>query len=711
MNFLFRRSLFSAALAGGLTAQTAPKPAAPAHEHAPVALDQFVSSATPFKRNQVDLAQSTTVLAGRALLLKQRPTLGATLGGETGISDSYFGPGASRPIVRGLDGERVRILENGLALLDASANSPDHAVAVEPFLVDRIEAVRGPAALLYGNAAVGGVVNVISHRIETELHDERVRGGAEGRHATGSGETARGGVLDVRLFGGRDHAVVLHVDAFRREADDINIPGPAESLRLRRAEIAEARAAGKPAPVFEGGTLPNSGLDAEGMASGLSWVTRNGFLGISRSGFNTDYGVPGHAHEGEDEGGVRIRLRQRRNELQGEWRAPRATDLVQGVRLKFGRGDYRHTEVEPDGAIGTVFTNRGHDGRAELLHGGGTGWNGAVGVQSGRNRFTADGEEAFLPNSTSRTEALFAFEELARGTITWQAGGRLERARIAADGHHARSETTFSGALGAVWRVAPEWTLALSATQTRRAPNAQELFADGPHAGTQAYEIGDDDLGTERSTGLEVSLRRRVGDVTGAVSVFTNRFAGYIFGQPTELVAVEHKGGWKFVDEHNPEAADHGGLPVFRTVQRAANFWGFEVEALWHLHEAPGSQFDVRFTADFVRAKEGGRPLPRLPEARAGVGLLWASAAWTFGVDYLHAFPQRQVAAHETNSDGYRLLGANVSRALKFGAVEAEAFLRATNLADREARPHTSFLKDLAPLPGRSVTAGVRFSF
>jgi iron complex outermembrane receptor protein len=711
MNPYFRTSLVSAALAGSLTAQTAPKPAAPAHEHAPVALDQFVTSATPFKRNQVDLAQSATVLAGRSLLLKQQPTLGATLAGETGISDSYFGPGASRPIVRGLDGERVRILENGLALLDASANSPDHAVAVEPFLVDRIEAVRGPAALLYGNAAVGGVVNVISHRIETELHDERVRGGAEGRHATGSGETARGGVLDVRLFGGRDHAVVLHVDAFRREAGDINIPGPAESLRLRRAEIAEARAAGKPAPVFEGGTLPNSGLDAEGMASGLSWVTRNGFLGISRSGFNTDYGVPGHAHEGEDEGGVRIRLRQRRNELQGEWRAPRATDLVQGVRLKFGRGDYRHTEVEPDGAIGTVFTNRGHDGRAELLHGGGTGWSGAVGVQSGRNRFTADGEEAFLPNSTSRTEALFAFEELARGTITWQAGGRLERARIAADGHRARSETTFSGALGAVWRVAQEWTLALSATQTRRAPNAQELFADGPHAGTQAYEIGDDDLGTERSTGLEVSLRRRVGDVTGAVSVFTNRFAGYIFGQPTELVAVEHKGGWKFVDEHNPEAADHGGLPVFRTVQRAANFWGFEVEALWHLHEAPGSQFDVRFTADFVRAKEGGRPLPRLPEARAGVGLLWASAAWTFGVDYLHAFPQRQVAAHETNSDGYRLLGANVSRALKFGAVEAEAFLRATNLADREARPHTSFLKELAPLPGRSVTAGVRFSF
>ncbi|MCE2860827.1 MAG: TonB-dependent receptor [Opitutaceae bacterium] len=630
MTSFFRSSLFSAALAGGLTAQTAPKPAAPAHDHAPVALDQFVTSATPFKRNQVDLAQSTTVLAGRALLLKQQPTLGATLGGETGISDSYYGPGSSRPIVRGLDGERVRILENGLALLDASANSPDHAVAVEPFLVDRIEAVRGPAALLYGNAAVGGVVNVISHRIETELHEERVRGGAEVRHATGSGETARGGVLDVRLLGGRDHALVLHVDAFRREAGDINIPGPAESLRLRRAEIAEARAAGKPAPVFEGGTLPNSGLDAEGMASGVSWVTRNGFLGISRSGFNTDYGVPGHAHEGENEGGVRIRLRQRRNELQGEWRAPRATDLVQGVRLKFGRGDYRHSEIEPDGQVGTVFTNRGHDGRAEVLHGGAKGWNGAIGVQSGRNRFTADGEEAFLPNSTSRTDAVFAFEEATRGAVTWQAGARVERARVAADGHRARSDTDLSAALGAVWRVAPEWTLA---------------------------------------------------------------------------------GEWEFVDAEDPEASEHGGLPVFRTVQRDARFWGFEIEALWHLHEAPGSQFDVRFTADFVRAKEGGRPLPRLPEARAGIGLLWASAAWSFGLDYLHAFPQRQVAAYESNSDGYRLLGASASRVLKLGALETEAFLRATNIGDREARPHTSYLKDLAPLPGRSLTAGVRFSF
>ncbi|MFM9080668.1 MAG: TonB-dependent receptor plug domain-containing protein, partial [Opitutaceae bacterium] len=221
MNSFSRTFLFSAALVGGLSAQIAPKPAAPAHEHAPVSLDQFVTSATPFKRNQVDLAQSTTVLAGRSLLLKQQSTLGATLGGETGISDSYYGPGSSRPIVRGLDGERVRILENGLALLDASANSPDHAVAVEPFLVERIEAVRGPAALLYGNAAVGGVVNVISHRIETELHDERVIAAAEQAHVEHAAprHLARSG--GVARLGPAPHALVVQfsLDAM---GDDIH---------------------------------------------------------------------------------------------------------------------------------------------------------------------------------------------------------------------------------------------------------------------------------------------------------------------------------------------------------------------------------------------------------------------------------------------------------------------------------------------------------
>lgn len=385
----------------GVTALRAAAPGAPAAAaaalaHDPVALDQFVTLASPFPRNQVDLAQSTTVLSGRPLLLRQQATLGETLAQETGIHASAYGPGASRPVIRGLDGERILILENGTALLDASTVSPDHAVGVEPFLVERIEVVRGPASLLYGSAAVGGVVNVISHRIETELREEAIRGGAEARYDTATRGFARGGVLDLRLLGGKDHALVLHVDAFRRGGQDVRIPGYAESAALRREEADEARRAGRPAPEFARFRLPNSALTSEGGAAGLSLVGRQGFAGFSHTRFNTEYGVPGHAHEGEEEGGVRIRLQQRRNDVQAEWRgAP--TAAVQGFRFRLGHADYGHDELEPDGEVGTRFTNRGHDARAELLHGGAPGWSGALGVQSTRSAFTAEGEEAFLP--------------------------------------------------------------------------------------------------------------------------------------------------------------------------------------------------------------------------------------------------------------------------------------------------------------------------
>lgn len=255
----------SFAFLGGTPALPAAAPVATAahthgHGHDPVALDQFVTSATPFPRNQVDLAQSTTVLSGRPLLLRQQATLGETLAQETGIHASSYGPGASRPVIRGLDGERILILENGTALLDASTVSPDHAVSVEPFLVDRIEAVRGPASLLYGSTAVGGVVNVISHRIETELRDERVRGGAELRYDTAARGFAHGGVLDLKLLGGKDHALVLHLDGFRRDAEDVRIPGYAESAAVRREEADEAagRASRRPtSPVTACRTAPS----------------------------------------------------------------------------------------------------------------------------------------------------------------------------------------------------------------------------------------------------------------------------------------------------------------------------------------------------------------------------------------------------------------------------------------------------------------------
>lgn len=683
-------------------------------------LDQFVISATPYQRTQVDVTQATTVLSGRALLLKQQGTLGDTLSGEPGMSATSFGPGSSRPIIRGLGGDRIRLLENSIGTIDASVTSPDHAVSVEPFMVERIEVVRGPASLLYGSTAVGGLVNVITHRIETELPAERVRGGAELRYSGGADEFVRGGVLDLALLHSADRAVVLHLDGFRRTAADTRIPDYAESARVRAEEMAEAAEHGEEPPDYARGRVPNSSREAEGGAVGLSFVGRAFHLGASFSGLDSNYGVPGHAHaheheeeeelHGAESPGVRLDLRQRRTAVEGEWR--REGELITALRFKFGHADYRHLEIEPDGDVGTLFTNRGYDTRGEVLHGDGKHRSGALGLQATRSRMAAVGEEAFLPPSLTRGAAVFAFEEFVRGPLTWQFGARHDWTKIEVGGATARRDGEFSGSLGTIWKFDDVHSLAFQAAHTGRAPNVQELFADGPHPGTRSFEIGDAMLDAERSLGLELSLRRREGLVTGAVTLFTNRFRGFIFEQPTGLVAIEHDGEWELLPSDDEEVEENGGgLPVFRYVQRDARFWGAEVETVWHLHESGGYQLDLKLAADFTRASEDNGRLPRIPPARTTVGVLWASGDWGAGADCQFVFDQKRIAANETASDGYALLGAHVTWAHAAGRYNYELFVSGSNLLNEEARPHASFLKDLAPLPGRAVSAGVRLKF
>jgi iron complex outermembrane receptor protein len=329
-----------------------------------------------------------------------------------------------------------------------------------------------------------------------------------------------------------------------------------------------------------------------------------------------------------------------------------------------------------------------------------------------RSDFAAVGDEAFLPPSVTRTDAVFAFDELEQGALTWQFGARYERTRVAAEGGRVRRDNELSGSLGAVWKLNPDYALAVSLTHTGRAPNAQELFADGAHAGTQAFEIGDADLAAERSLGFEASVRRRTGFVTGAVTFFANRFRDFIFEQPTGLVAIEHDEAWEFLPPDDEEVEEHGGgLPVYRYVQRNANFWGAELETVWHLHDRSDWQLDLRLAADFTRAREGSRHLPRIPPGRLTAGLYWAHDGWSAGAESKWTLAQNRVAANETPSDGYLLVSAHVTRTLTFGRTEWEVFIRGTNLANEEARPHPSFVKDLAPLPGRGAMAGVRMKF
>jgi iron complex outermembrane recepter protein len=699
------RSLSSLSLLlAGATLASAQAPANPPPASAPVHLDEFVVTASPYARAQHEIAAPTSVLAGARLAQALQPTLGETLAGQPGVASTAFGPGASRPVIRGLGGDRIRVLQRGVGTLDASVISPDHAVTLEPLLVERIEVVRGPATLLYGGSAIGGVVNVIDDRIPGQPPAAAYSGRVEAR--VGSAADARAAAGVVR---GKAGAFAFHLDGFARETDDLRIPGYAETEALRE----EHHDHDEDEPPARG-RLPDSATRTSGAGLGVSYLSDRGHLGFSYSGLGSVYGVPGHEHghhdddhhdheelreplraagdDHEDEA-VSIDLDQRRWDLHGELREP--AQGFRAARLQFGSADYLHRELEGD-EVGTTFTNRAVEGRLELLHEPVGGFEGALGFQYGRSDFAAAGEEAFLPPTLTRQHALFLFEETTRGAATWQLGARVEDQKVSPEpgtGLAATAHTSASFSGGVVWKLGAGWSVAASASRSERAPNAQELFADGPHAATRSYEIGDPGLGTERALGLDLSLRRRTGPVTGALTVFTTDFADYIYEQAT--------------------GREEDGLDEYEYVQRDARFRGAEIELTVHLHETTGQLADLRFMADTVRAdnRDSGRPLPRITPTRVGTGLDLQRGALGLSVDVLHGFEQDRTAPGETASPAYTTVGASVVWRLRVFGSPAELFVRGTNLTDETVRPHTSFLKDLAPLAGRDFTAGVRLTF
>ena len=667
-------------------AQGASTDAAPhTHDTETVVLENLVVTASPVARTQADVLGSASVLSGDALVDARQPSLGETLAAIPGVSTTWFGPGSSRPVLRGLGANRVRVLANSTDTLDASNTSPDHAVSLEPFLVKRIEVVRGPASLLYGSAALGGVVNVIDHRIESELPADTVSGLVDSSVTDNGAGYAAGVSLDVALAPDREKqsGFVLHLDGFRREADNLEVPG----------------FSGQPgAPK---GELVNTDLASKGASAGLSYVSEALDAGLNYNGFDTRYGVP-------NEETVEIALRQRRLDASADY----AGDFgaFTGARAKFGYSDYEHRELEGS-EIGTTVGQEGFDSRLELLHGDPSAWNGAVGLQLGHTDLSAVGEEAFIPTHTTDNAAVFLFQELVRDRVAWQAGARVEHRRVDAEpfaspggatpGARSDDRTTLSGSFGAVHTLNPGYKLAWNFSATERAPTGQELYADGPHVGTAAYEIGDAAFDDERSLGVELSLRKVTGFVTGSLTAYANAFDGYLFEQ----------GAGVTVDETNtPDPA--GELQRTLFVQRDALFHGAEAEAVWHLHQSPRHVLDLTTALDYVRAREeGGRDLPRIPPLKARLALDWRRADWTAGADLVAVASQNDTAPGETATDGHALLGLHAGYCLRTSLATYDFFVRASNLADEEARVHTSFLKDIAPLPGRAFTAGVRASF
>jgi iron complex outermembrane receptor protein len=531
----------------------------------------------------------------------------------------------------------------------------------------------------------------------------------------------------------------------------VKIPGFAESARRRAMEEEDHHHDDddhdhdddhddKDEPVF--GRIPNTALRHEGGAFGLSFIGQRGYFGVALSRHDSRYGIPAGAHShhhhdddheehddhdddhhddhgDEDEESVTIDLRQRRFDLQGEITEP--FGVFRGARIKLGTARYRHTELEGD-EIGTVFRNRGYDGRVELLHQPVGAFTGALGWQGGRSDFEAFGDEAFVPASRTTTHALFLYEEAELAPLTWQVGARIENQDLALrdSSGSKRDDTLLSVSTGLVWKLDDTWTLATSLARSERAPNVQELHADGPHLATAAYEIGDPDLRRERSLALDVTLRKRTGFVTGAVTVFANRFQGFIFEVPTGETAVPHHDHWHFHGHHDHDDHDDhdhdeeaGGLAVYRFIQRDARFHGAELEAVFHLHGDGDRQLDLIVGADYVRGRnqDDREHLPRITPTRTKAGLAWSHGPFALGGEVQWVSSQQRTAPNELPTDRYELVSAYATYRHIVGRTVWDLFIRGTNLGDKEARVHTSFLKDVAPLPGRSVMAGVRLGF
>lgn len=664
-----------------------PAPAAPpAAPHADRATDEVIVTATALRESPLEVAQPVTVMTGEDLRRAMAASLGETVAAAPGVTGSYFGAAASRPIIRGQAGERVLMLEDGADSLDASALSADHAVSIEGLAADQIEILKGPATLLYGNGAVGGLVNVVTHRIPTERADG-IHGTAEVRGDTALAERSAA----MRLDAGSGN-FAFHFDAFQRDTGDVRIPGFAITPALRAALAAEG--------VMDTtqGRLPNSASEARGAAFGTSWFGEQGFLGVAVSRYETFYGIPGPAEEADPAAnqwlsaeGPAIDLAQTRFDLRGEFQP--TAGPIKTWRVRAAVNHYRHAETEPDGAIGTRFDNDARDLRLLADHAWG-GWRGTFGLQWREADLVAAGEEAFVPPSRTRNMAAFFFEELAMDSVTFEIGSRVEQQRIAVPGARQRG-TSLGLATGMVWRWTEQVGLAVQLTRAERLPGATELFANGPHVAVGRFETGDATLGKETAKTLDLSLQGESENAARwSVGVFAQAFDDYLYLEPTGTI----------ID----------GLGAFQYRQRDALFTGAEAEWLVPLGSpAAANPWQLRLAGDLVRGKlrHGGGDLPMMPPLRFSAELRHQRGAWSVNGAAQWSAAQHRVAANEPPTRAALAVTADVNWEGAWLGLTTNVFLRVNNLLDRDLRRHTSVLKEYVPLPARGLAAGIRMAF
>jgi iron complex outermembrane receptor protein len=698
---------------------------------APSVMEVLDVYATPLHSSTIESALPVNVIAADELKLKQASTLGETLKNEVGVHSSFYGSVASSPIIRGLDGPRVLITQNGLDAGDASRVGADHSVATETSTASQIEVLRGPATLFYGSGAIGGVVNIIDNRVPTStdtIADWLLQYNDVSDEKQGS----------FSLQTGKDN-FAFHLDGFWRDAGNYKLPKGFDADEHEEHDEEESS------------HLANSASKSSGFTLGSSYLFDQGFIGFSYGKLDRDYGIPGHAaHEEEhDEGleddheeehedeGTTAKMKQDRLQLLSEVNF--SSGFIKQLKAKLAYTDYQHQEIE-EGLVGTTFSNKSGEVKVDLYHQEYLGWQGAWTLHFKNSDFEAVGDEAFAPPSTTDSLAIAWLEEKHFGDLLLQLGARFEHVKIDAadttigfeDEEHGHENeqvllaqqkfNPFSTSLGLVWDYQAGYNLGLSLALSQRAPSAAELFSFGPHIGTGTFEVGamfeleqegdeihvelsSQEIEVETSYSVDLTWRKFEGDFGFVVSAFYNHVNDYYYQQDT---------GLEYIDAHADEH-DEEGLPILVYQQNDVDMHGVEAEFVYQI----SSPLKVSIFGDYIKAKltsgsEKNSSLPRIPPMRIGTSLNYQGNSFDSEISANHYFKQNDIASLETSTDAYSLIDFNINYYLdgmSFRDSDMVLYIKGNNLTDEVAHVHSSFLKDIAPLPGRNFSIGVRGSF
>lgn len=652
-------------------------------------LETIKLQAHPLIQSAADFAVADQVIDHKKLA-QGGVTIGDALAGELGVSSNQYGAGSSRPVIRGQDGARVKVLQYASETADVSTLSPDHAVTVDPILAKQVEIIRGPSTLLYSAGTVGGLVNVTDNKIPTQMPEKGYEGQVGLRYNSGSDEK----LASVGITAAVGENFALRVEGSKRKANDYIAPN---YVHEHDGELEKERRVG------------NTFAEGETINIGGSWIHDRGFVGLSYSNRQDQYGLPGHSHEyescevddnrligcgadqneegeeGHHHAGPWVDLKMERYDFRTELNDPFAG--FQKLRAHASYTDYKHDEIE-ENSVMTNFKSQGYDARLELVHNPVANWEGVIGGQYNQQKLDISGEESLLDPTKTQKWSLFALEHKQFNDVHVELGARFDQQKIQIDSDKKDFDDygfSYSGAVN--WEFAPSYKLSLVGSHQERLPLAQELYANGKHFATNTYERGNQNLSAEKSNNLELGLHYEQDKFDYHVHVYHNWFDNYIYADTT---------------------ASYEDFRLVDYTQDKAKFYGTEAQASYALTDA----YKLSVFGDYVRGKIDSENAPRVPAGRLGTKVdANFDDHWSGLAEYYHVFNQDKITSYEQETDGYNMLNLGVSYAGQYAKNnDYRVYFKANNLLDQQVYSHASFLSNI-PQVGRNFSVGLEFGF